>query len=54
MMNVFKAMPIKFLLLYLYPNLYAVHNIDDTVSFILNGFGEICLIYIFDCLENNC
>ena len=31
-LNVYKSMPLKYLMLYLYPNLYAVHNIDNTVK----------------------
>jgi protein transport protein SEC24 len=32
-MNLCKTMPLKYLMLFLYPNLYAVHNLDDKVSY---------------------
>ena len=32
-MNLCKTMPLKYLMLTIYPNLYAVHNLDDKVWF---------------------
>lgn len=48
MMNVFKAMPLKYLLLYIYPNLYAVHNIDTRVSNLLikNFYCFFVLLFV--------
>ena len=31
MMNLCKTMPLKYLMLCIYPHLYAVHNLDDKV-----------------------
>ena len=35
-MNLMKTMPLKYLLLTIYPHLYAIHNLDDKVGH-LNG-----------------
>ena len=64
-MNLMKTMPLKFLMLVIYPNLYAIHNLDDKkVS--VDSETEICIpprhqlssenidrhgIYVMDCGE---
>jgi hypothetical protein len=39
-MNMCKTMPLKYLLACIYPNLYAVHNLDDKVNFLFNYFEK--------------
>ena len=34
-MNLCKTMPLKYLMLCIYPNLYAIHNLDDRVKLFL-------------------
>jgi len=41
-MSVYKSMPLKYLMLMIHPNLYAVHNIDDR-KVIMDSDVEICI-----------
>lgn len=65
-MNLMKTMPLKFLMLCIYPHLYAVHNLDNKKVILDSSDTEICLpprlhlssenidrhgVYIMDCGE---
>lgn len=62
----YKSLPLKFLLLIIYPNLYAIHNLDDTKTLIDSDI-QICIpprlhltsesidrhgVYLLDCGES--
>jgi len=65
-MNLCKTMPLKYLMMTIYPHLYAVHNIDDKKTVVDSTDVEICIpprlqlcsenidrhgVYIMDCGE---
>jgi protein transport protein SEC24 len=42
-MNVMKTMPLRYLMLYVYPDLYALHNFDDN-KLVSDGYeSEVCI-----------
>jgi hypothetical protein len=47
-MNLHKTMPNKYLMLCIYPHLYAIHNLDDKVRiYTLNKINEFLFLNIF-------
>ncbi len=47
-MNLHKTMPNKYLMLCIYPHLYAIHNLDDKVRiYTLNKISEFLFIFLY-------